>query len=300
MRISRFVLPLMAAALMLGACGDSTSSSGNGRLTIMLTDAPGDLKEAWVKFDKIILLRSGSDTTATDSTKRITFTPVTTDYINLLTLTGGKLMELVGAASVPEGTYSELRVVITDAKVTLNDGRTFTTSAGTLKCPSCASSGFKVKFTGGGLTIEGNSTVVLDFDAAASFGHEAGNSGKWVMHPVLRATATTIRFAKITGNATLATGVTIPTCGAQPNKLSAFRPTATLGTDVLTAVTDTLGAYKIANVLPGTYTMGYVKDVTFTNGDSLTFTATPSVATVTVAQGDSAKANYSITAATCH
>lgn len=303
---SRFVWPVLAVALVIGACSDSVTSNGNGRLTIQLTDAPaGDLKEANVVIEKIILLRSG-----TDSSSRVTITPDVTGPIDLLKLTGGKLLEIVSAESVPEGSYSEMRVVVDEAYVKLNDGRVFatagatvpsgTTVSGTLKCPSCSSSGYKVKFSSGGLNIQGNSTIVLDFDAGGSFGHEAGQSGQWIMHPVLRATATTIRFANISGNVGLATGVTIPACGGQANTLTSFKPRAIAAPDTLTGSVDVAGAYKISGVLPGTYAVSFAKDVTFTNGDSLTFTATPSVSSVTVAQGDSAKANYSVTAVSCH
>jgi hypothetical protein len=46
--------------------------------------------------------------------------------------------------------------------------------------------------------------------------------------------------------------------------------------------------------------MGHVVDVTFSNGDSLTIAATPTPAMVNVTPGDTATANYQITAATCH
>jgi hypothetical protein len=305
----------LGGVIALGACSDSNNGvtgTGAGRLSIKLTDAPsGDLKAAFVKINKVVLLRSDADSAVADSTRRLEFTPSTTDYINLLNLTGGKLLDLLNSASVPEGSYSQLRVVVTDAYVTLNDGRTFATStavlpsgvtaAGTLKCPSCAQSGYKVSFTNGGLTIAGNSTVVLDFDAAQTFGHEAGKSGQWIMHPVLRATSTTIRFANVTGKVAVKdTTVHIPTCGAQANTLVIFKPLAISGADTLSGVVDTTGAFKIANVLPGTYTLSFAHDVTYTNGDSLTFTAVHSVATLTIAQGDSAKANYTINAASCH
>jgi hypothetical protein len=202
-------------------------------------------------------------------------------------------------------------VVVTNAYITTSDGRTFATSgatlpsgvtaSGTLKCPSCAQSGYKVFFSGGGLNIQGNSTVVLDFDAAQSFGHEAGKSGQWIMHPVLRATATTIRFANITGKVAVKdTTVKFPTCGGAATNVTAFKPLAIMSADSLTGVVDTAGNYKVSNVLPGTYTLSFAKDVTYTNGDSLTFAATPSVATLAIAQGDSAKANYQITSVTCH
>ena len=145
-----------------------------------------------------------------------------------------------------------------------------------------------------------NSIVTVDFDVAQSFGHEAGNSGKFIMKPVLRATAQTVELGRIRGNVTLATGVTIPTCGTMTNNVSVFKPIAVMAGDTLTGVTDAAGAYRITGVVPGTYTLSSVKDYTYANGDSLTITAAPSAASVAVAAGDSASANYQITAATCH
>jgi hypothetical protein len=307
MKRKLLMLTLVLSVFTMGACDDGDTGGPNqGRVTINLTDAPGDLKSAFVAIDRIILMRSGNDTTGSN---RIVITPEDTGYIDLLTLTGGKVKELVDDASVSSGTFSELRVVLDEAYVITKDNRVFatsgatlpsgTTAAGELKCPSCSSSGFKVKFTGG-LTVTENSTITLDFDAAQSFGHEAGSSGKWVMHPVLRATATTVRFGRITGNVALATGITMPTCGGAATDLTAFKPLAIMGTDSLTGATTAAGVYDIANALPGTYNLTYVKDITYTNGDSLTFTAAATPASVTVAQADSAKANYQITAAACH
>jgi hypothetical protein len=296
---------------VLTGCDDEvTGGDGTGRLTINLTDAPGDLAEAFVKIEEIVLIRSDADSTNQSAPGRIEITPDVTGFIDLLELTGGDILQIADTSGIPEGTYSQLRIVIDEAYVKLKDGRVFATSgatlpagvtsAGTLRCPSCAQSGFKVKFSQSGLVIADNSVVTIDFDAGQSFGHQAGNSGQWIMHPVLRATATTVRLGRITGNVALATGVTIPACGAQTNNRTAFKPLAIMGTDTLSGVTDTAGIYNIANVVPGTYTMGYVRDITFTNGDSLTFTAAPTPTSVTVAQGDSAKSDFQITAATCH
>ena len=301
---------LLAGLLTQGACsdGDLTGGSKSTRLTIQLTDAPGDLKEVFVKIEKIVLLRSGNDTTGTSN--RIEIKPKVTGFVNLLTLAGGKLLDLADTTGIAAGTYSELRIIVNEAYIRTNDNKVFATSGaalpasitatGTLKCPSCSSSGYKVKFTNGGLVISANSSIVIDFDAGQSFGHEAGKSGQWIMKPVLRATAKTVAFAKISGTVSLATAITIPTCGGQSNGLRSFKPFARLNTDTLSAVVDSTGAYRVSNVTPGTYTMGYAKDVTFTNGDSLTFAAAATPATVTVAAADSAKANYQITAATCH
>ena len=313
MRRTGFLTVMMVAAMSLGACSDDpTGGEGTGRLRVNLTDAPGDLKEAFVKIDKIVLLRSDKDSTSTDSTSsnRIVIEPDVDEYVNLLELTGGKFLELADTAGIPEGSYSQLRIVIDEAYVRLNNDKVYATSgadlpdgvtaAGDLKCPSCSSSGFKVKFAGAGLVVNGTSTVTIDFDAGQSFGHEAGNSGKWVLKPVLRATATSAKLASIRGNVALAAGVTIPACGGQPNTLKAFKPLAIAAADTIAGATDTLGAYKISGVPAGTYAINFAKDVTFTNGDSLTFAATATPGSVTVAAGDSATANYQVTAAACH
>ena len=306
MRSSRLILPLMVAALAAGACdqGGSITGDGQGRLTIRLTDAPGDVKEAWIKIQQFILF-------STDSmNNRITLTPTQTGYINLLALSGGQVLDIVDKALVPNGTYPNLRLVLGDAYVILNDGRVFATpgavlpngvtAAGELKCPSCAQSGFKVNFTNAGLIVNSSSFVTIDFDVSQSFAHEAGKSGKMIIHPVLHATAQNIAFAKITGNVALATGVTLPACGGQTTTRAIFKPTAATVTDTITAVTDTAGNYRILNLAPATYALNAVKDYTFANGDSLTIASTPASASVTLAAGDSAKVNYQITAASCH
>lgn len=294
-------------ALVLGACDDNGSGPDGGRLTIQLTDAPaGDLTEAFIQVDKFILIGTPNDTTASG---RIEIEPDNDDMIDLLTLTGGRIMELVDEADVPEGTYSELRVVLTDAFVRLKDGRVFATSGadlpdgvdvdGELKCPSCAQSGFKIKFQGSNFSITDNSIVLVDFDVAQSFGHEAGNSGKFVMRPVLRATAQTVTLGRVRGTVALAPTVTLPMCGTLTNTLALFKPIAVMAGDTITGVTDAAGTYSITGLVPATYTLGSIKDYTYANGDSLTITATPTPASATI-NGDSVTANYQITAASCH
>src|SRR5947209_16286972 len=90
------LLALVAAA----ACG------GQGKLTLMLTDAPGDFKAAVVTITQINLVGSGSVTTLSN-------TKVTT---NLLTLSND-VATLVNDATVQRGTYTELRFVISGGYV---------------------------------------------------------------------------------------------------------------------------------------------------------------------------------------
>jgi hypothetical protein len=298
------ILPLLAA-LALAAC-DGGTGSNQARLSIRLTDAPGDLAQAWVKIDRIYLQGSASDSTG----GRTDVLTAPTGWVDLLTLSGGRTAELVNGAVVPAGRYSELRFVVCQAYVVTKKGVVYATSGaelpagvtatGQLQIPSGCASGVKVKFPRGGdaVELESESTIMtVDFDVTQSFGHQAGNSGRWVMHPVLRATS--VGFSGgIAGGVSLAQGVTLPTCGGSAVTVQAFTPRAVAGADSLNATVGTDARYRIT-AAPGTYTMTYVPVVGYTNGDSLTVTATPSAPTVTVASGGTATADYSITAATC-
>lgn len=304
--------PLVAAGLFLAGCDDS-SGPDNGRLTIQLTDAPGDLAEAFIKVDHFVLFETGSDDEGEgegEGEGRIELMPEHGGYIDLLTLQGGQVLDLVDDALVPAGSYSELRMVLDEAYVRLEDGRVYATenaelpagvtAAGTLRCPSCSQSGFKVKFLGDGLRVEDNSVVLIDFDVAQSFGHQAGQSGQWIMRPVLRATTNTIMLGTIDGTVALDDGVTLPaTCGGTTGAITQFRPFAVMGEDTITGVVDEAGAYSITGLMPGTYTLGHWAELSFTDGATLTFAAAATPASVTVPEGDVVESNFVVTSATC-
>jgi hypothetical protein len=301
----RLALPLLAA-LAMAACDGGTGGSGDARVSIRLTDAPGDLKEAWVRIDRIYLKGGAADSTSSGGTDLLT---TRTGWVDLLTLSGGRTAELVNGAVVPAGRYSEMRMVVCEAYVVADNGDVYATrdavlpagvtADGQLQVPSGCSSGFKIKFKGGEpVELESESTIMtVDFDVSQSFGHQAGNSGRWIMHPVLHATA--VGFAGgIGGTVALAQGVALPTCGGSVVAVTAFVPQATAGAETFTSAVGADGRYRIT-VAPGTYTMGYAPALSFANGDSLKVTAAPSVASATVATGGVTTVDFSITAATC-
>lgn len=307
MKISNRKLALsLFGALVLAACGDGgTGGNGTSRVSIRLTDAPGDLAEAWVRIDEVYL--KGNVDSADD--RRVQLLGARTDWVDLLTLSGGRTAELVNGAVVPAGRYSELRFVVCEAYIVTNSGDVYAsknatlpsgvTADGELHMPSACSSGFKVKFPAdSSANLASESTILtVDFDVSQSFGHQAGNSGRWVMHPVMHATA--VGFAGgIGGTVAVAQGVALPTCGGAAVDVTAFVPQATTGTTTYTSAVGTDGRYKIT-VPAGTFTMGYAPALSFANGDSLMVTATPSVASATVASGGNATVDYSITAASC-
>lgn len=296
---------LVAAALALGACDDGGTGSGAPRLSIRLTDAPGDVAEAWVKVDRVYL----QGTSAADSTSGRQELPLVRagEWVDLLTLSGGKTSELVAGATVPAGTYSQLRFVVCEAYIVTKAGDVFASGGATLpagvaadgelQLPSTCQSGFKVKLPGGSVTLDQDTELlVVDFDVSQSF-HPAGKN-KWVMRPTLLATNAEFS-AGISGTVATAQGVTLPACGGAATSLATFVPRAVAGADSVSGTTQASGAYTIARVTPGTWTLSHATPMAFANGDTLTLAATAAPATVTVGNGASATANYTITAATC-
>jgi hypothetical protein len=299
--------PLIAAVtIALGAiapltsCSDSTSA-GNAKLSVLLTDAPGDVKAAVVTIDEIYLQGSG----------RIVLMdqPVTTDLLTLANSTA----ELVKDAVVPAGSYGQLRFVVSGAYIEVEngDGTTsiYATSpdyaglpagaqvAGTLQTPSFDQSGLKVNLPGGALHLAAEEKILLvDFDVAQSFGHEAGGSDSWVMHPVLKATD-----LQTTGDAavTLSLGesVTLPTLGDAQLTLGDFEAVLT-ASDMSTkelAFTDDDGdgtfEADLHFLAPGDYT------VTVAGPAGVTFATDPASANITVGSGGSASAAFTLTSA---
>jgi hypothetical protein len=181
-RCAAFVL----AMATLAAC-DGQSPSGTTSFSVRLKDAPGDVQSAVVTISEVDLVGSGG-------VQVLSQTPTTVDLLTLATTT----TTLVQDVEVPSGNYEQLRFKITGACLAVDDGNggstVYTTTdydatpcgtatPGVLQAPSFAQSGLKVTMTAGALELTGPEKIVLvDFDVAQSFGHEASG---WVMHPVV-------------------------------------------------------------------------------------------------------------------
>ncbi|MFT5658016.1 MAG: hypothetical protein ACI9KN_001295 [Gammaproteobacteria bacterium] len=177
-------LSIIALALLTGACGSGTSNpapSGSGTISLKLTDSPIDnAKKVVVEFIGVEFRSSSADSIVTfDFAAR---------SIDLLDLQGFTTTTLLDNQSLPVGEYDEIRLKINadedgelDSFIELSDG-----SQHELKIPSGTSSGLKIK---GNLTIVENSTgnFTVDFDVRRSI-VVAGNSGKYLLKPVLRLT----------------------------------------------------------------------------------------------------------------
>lgn len=269
----------LGLALALAACQDTTAVTapedggtrfGTGKgFTLLLTDAPGDLEAAVVTISEVSLIGSGGEVDLLDE-------PFTGDLLELR----NEVATLVSGFDVPAGSYSQLRLVLDGAYIeveTQNGTQIFASSPdydglpagakvdGTLQMPSLGQSGLKINLPGGRLQIgEGETIVMLDFDASKSFGHQAGKSGRWIMHPVIKATNVTFG-GNFTARLQLGTGITLPVLGGTQLTLASFQAALTPvggGTATLITLSDTDGdgiyeaMYK--GLSPGQYTLSFV------------------------------------------
>lgn len=188
-----FALLTLALALPLAACGDGASVQDSGTLSLELTDAPGDFTQARVVIEEITVVGDEGDD---GSGVVVLDEPFSTDLLEL----ANDVATLIEDVTIPGGTYSQLRLVIPDACIGIEQeggGEMIYATAGfedcgtpdgNLQTPSFDTSGLKINLPGGALEVDGDAHILLlDFDVSESFGHQAGNSGMWVMNPVIRA-----------------------------------------------------------------------------------------------------------------
>jgi len=294
---------LLALAFVAAACGDDDDEiliGAPGQLSILLTDAPGDIRTAVVTIDRVYLQRS-ADQDDTDSDDRVVLREddFTTNLIDLANTTA----ELVKDADVPAGRYHQLRFVISGAfiEVENDDGSTsiFASSpnypglpagavvTGELQMPSLAQSGLKVKLPNDRLDIRDDTHALLvDFDVSRSFGQQAGNSSRWVMSPVIE--ATDFEFSgNLTASVTRDTTVVLPTINGTPVTLGDFVAVMRTGagSEERLPLTDPDGNgtfdAQFRFLVPGNYTLDLRAP-----SDSIVFTTTPArPVTVNVGSG---------------
>jgi hypothetical protein len=198
-------LALMALAVGLtvaSGCDDSsTSPAGSARVSVVLTDAAGDVAEAWVNIDGIYLQGGAlggdgedfggnsfgaaqgntfrhSEGNGEEGNGHVWLREDPTGWIDLLTLSDD-VEEIVAGAVIPAGFYKQLRFVIDEAVIVTEGGLAFVTPGadldglnavregdplnqdGLLHCPGCDRSGLKVMCRDGIVALEDGETVLV-------------------------------------------------------------------------------------------------------------------------------------------
>ena len=213
LRRLRRTLPGLMAVLALVGC-DSTAPDGTSRLSILLTDAEGDVEQAVVKIERIELVGgAGGPLVLDDGGWMGDLTDLTNEFVTL-----------VDETVVPQGSYAQLRVIVSEAcigvdagegpdQLYVSPGATSVVcegdAAGSLQMPSLAQTGIKVIFQGPIEVTSDQKIVLIDFDVAQSFGKKAGDSGQWVMDPTILGIDLTFS-ATVNVTVELASGVSLP------------------------------------------------------------------------------------------
>lgn len=170
-----FVTSVFALALFFAGCSTSPDS-GMGTLEVRMVDAPIDsAAEVNVVINSVQVNNTETDTGwVTISEPNETF--------NLLELTNGAYAVL-GEAELEPGTYEQIRLILDTEgnNIVFEDS-----SSVALTIPSGSQTGVKLNVNAeieSGFTY----TLLLDFNASKSV-VKAGNSGKYLLKPVIRAT----------------------------------------------------------------------------------------------------------------
>lgn len=182
---------LVAGALLWAGCDSSGGVSGpaEGQFTLNLTDDPANLDSAVVTIDRVDLVtedgEEGSDDDDGDENEGVITLTDQTRTIDLLQLQDGVDSTLAEGVTVPEGEYTQLRLVLKDS-TGANYVITNSAEKQNLQVPSGAQSGIKIVLPGE-VEVENDGdefAVTLDFDAEDSF-VETGN-GQYNFKPTVR------------------------------------------------------------------------------------------------------------------
>lgn len=163
------LIVISTATLYFSSCSKNQQSA---RLQIYLTDDPANYDEVNIDI-KQVLINTGDG--STDNWKELAINP---GIYNLLEFRNG-MDTLLGSMELPAGKISQIRLVLGNNN-SLKEGN----SIHQLETPSAQQSGLKLNVKAElteGITYK----IWLDFDAARSI-VKAGNSGKYLLKPVIR------------------------------------------------------------------------------------------------------------------
>lgn len=178
---------LLVAAVTCASCGDSVvaPSGSNGILNLFITDSPfSDARALLVTFSEVTAHRAGEG-----GFTRIPFG----DATSLMRTCDLKRLEeaqdLLGVGTLPEGHYTQLRIVVAGAALYFDNPSTGPACANTIPAPAGRREVVDVPSGEVRLNREfdvtgGNNTyIILDFDGDKSV-TETGN-GRYRMTPVI-------------------------------------------------------------------------------------------------------------------
>ncbi|TVP49997.1 MAG: DUF4382 domain-containing protein [Mongoliibacter sp.] len=224
----------MLAFFAMSSCDQqenyNTITEGNAKVNVFLVDAPADYEEVWVEVLAVRILPAENDEN-TDS-EWVHIDHESDDrMVNLLSLVGNN-EAFIGSVEVPAGRVSQIRLLLGDNNYIIKNGERID-----LKTPSAQQSGLKLQVN---KEFESGKEydLIIDFDAGRSI-VKAGNSGNYILKPVLRVIAETA--SSIQG--------TILPVEAEP------KVTASHNGESFSTFTDENGFFRIRGIPAGSYSI---------------------------------------------
>ncbi len=166
------VIIISLFAYFLSACNQEDEVPGMAKIRISMVDAPGDFDSVIIDLEDVYinLSGSGSDWKSMDIVKQGSF--------DLLKLIGGN-DRLLGESTIPEGNFSQIRLVLGSAnRLYMGDSAIY------LPLPSENRAGLKVEINE---YLEKDITynLILDFDVDHSILRNQ-NTGDYTLKPIIR------------------------------------------------------------------------------------------------------------------
>jgi len=250
MKTARFLLVLLTVlavgSFIFLSCNKSSGSSSGGpsHLQVMLTDDPASYSAVYIDVQKVeVNVSSDSGTNTGWQTVNV----LRPGVYNLLNFSNG-IDTLLAAADLPAGNLSQMRLILGSNNSVVTNGQSYP-----LTTPSAQQSGLKFNIHST-LTAGIVYRLWIDFDASRSI-VSAGNSGKYLLKPVIRT------YTEAIGGSIK--GYVLP---------SAAKPQvwAVMGADTVLALPDSVtGYYFFGGVSAGSWNLWFhaqdsiYKDTTF-------------------------------------
>ena len=249
----------MIALLGFQSCNDDNDKiiDNTARVQLKLVDAPGDYEEVNIEIIDVLINgpENGGDWTSITPDD---FSPIIVDLTGLI---GGEEL-LLSDVIIPSGMLKEVRLVLGDNNTLVIEGKSDPVH---LDTPSAQQSGLKIKLN---TPLESgySYTFILDWDVDKSI-VKAGNSGKYLLKPVIRVNAE-VNSGSIKGKVV---GPAMEGDGIGPIPLKGFKVTAnTIGdVEVAGTLSDGTGNFIIRGLDPEEYKIK-IEHINYINYESET------------------------------
>jgi hypothetical protein len=186
-----FIISL--SILMFTACGGGGSDGSSGTVSMSITDAkpvlPEGTENLWITFEEVLVHKAGGGWISLPLSE----TPYT---IDLLQFHDGNTTEFVPPVSLESGKYTQIRIVVSEATIRINDGVDVNDYSVTIPSENLKTNkNFSFDVQGGGAV-----DITIDFDLSQSIVVTDDGSGtlSYKLKPVLHI-VDTFEAATITG-----------------------------------------------------------------------------------------------------